>query len=73
MAIDVENINPQRFSKQSEREITKAEENDDVEDPIDEREIFDLLRDINDPEHPMSLEELNVIQMDNIEVSTTQF
>lgn len=40
MAIDVENINPQRFSKQSEREITKAEENDDVEDPIDEREIF---------------------------------
>jgi len=68
MAIDVENINPQRFSKQSEREITKAEENDDVEDPIDEREIFDLLRDINDPEHPMSLEELNVIQMDNIEI-----
>ncbi len=28
----------------------------------------DLLRDINDPEHPMSLEELNVVQITNIEV-----
>jgi len=65
---DVENINPQRFSKQSVREITRDEKDDDVEDAIDEREIFDLLRDINDPEHPMSLEELNVIQMENIEV-----
>lgn len=33
----------------------------------------DLLRDINDPEHPMSLEELNVIQMENIEVSNLVF
>jgi len=70
---DVENINPQRFSKQSVREITRDEKDDDVEDAIDEREIFDLLRDINDPEHPMSLEELNVIQMENIEVSNLVF
>ena len=28
----------------------------------------DLLRDINDPEHPMSLEELNVVQITNINV-----
>jgi len=66
---DVQNVNPQRFSKKSEREVTKDEENDDVEDPIDEREIFDLLRNINDPEHPMSLEELNVVQLENIEVN----
>jgi len=65
---DVENINPQRFSKQSQREVTADEEDEYIEDPIDEREIFDLLRDINDPEHPMSLEELNVVQLDNIEV-----
>lgn len=30
--------------------------------------FIDLLRDINDPEHPMSLEELNVVQISNIEV-----
>lgn len=29
---------------------------------------LDLIRDINDPEHPMSLEELNVVQINNIDV-----
>ena len=86
---EIENVNPQRFGRKGEREITPQELNDEVEDPIDEREIFgncffyphachichvhaqlifisDLLRDINDPEHPMSLEELNVVRIDNI-------
>ena len=36
----VDNVNPQRFSKQSKREITKEEEDESFEDPIDEREIF---------------------------------
>jgi len=35
-----DNINPQRYSKQSKREITKEEEDESIEDPIDEREIF---------------------------------
>lgn len=39
----IENINPQRFSKQTEREITKEEEDESVEDPVDEREIFGML------------------------------
>jgi hypothetical protein len=30
--------------------------------------LSDLIRDINDPEHPMSLEELNVVQITNIDV-----
>ena len=30
--------------------------------------LTDLIRDINDPEHPMSLEELNVVQITNIDV-----
>lgn len=33
-----------------------------IQDPIDSREIFDLLRGILDPEHPHSLEELSVVQ-----------
>lgn len=36
----IENVNPQRFSKQSEREITPEEEDESVVDPIDEREVF---------------------------------
>ncbi|KRY17454.1 Metastasis-associated protein MTA2 [Trichinella patagoniensis] len=39
-----------------------------VHDPIDEMEIFDLIRDIKDPEHPFTLEELNVVSLESIEV-----
>jgi len=37
-------------------------------DPFDEREVFDLIRAINDPEHPLSLEELHVVQQGLITV-----
>ncbi|XAR70683.1 hypothetical protein NMG60_11027622 [Bertholletia excelsa] len=37
-------------------------------EPIDQQEIFDHLRDIKDPEHPYSLEQLKVITEDAIEV-----
>jgi hypothetical protein len=33
-------------------------------DPIDAREVFDIIRNINDPEHPLTLEELNVVRLD---------
>jgi len=35
---------------------------------IDELEIFDHIRDIKDPEHPYSLEELKVVTEDSIEI-----
>ncbi|KAI8984037.1 hypothetical protein BDF20DRAFT_796732, partial [Mycotypha africana] len=41
---------------------------DTVEDPIDEQEVFDLVRSISDPEHPLTLEQLNVLQFDHVEV-----
>ncbi|KAK9699017.1 hypothetical protein RND81_08G147600 [Saponaria officinalis] len=37
-------------------------------EPIDKLEIFDHIRDIMDPEHPYSLEQLNVVTEDSIEV-----
>ncbi|XP_010551238.1 PREDICTED: protein AE7 [Tarenaya hassleriana] len=37
-------------------------------EPIDQLEIFDHIRDIKDPEHPYSLEELKVVTEDSIEV-----
>jgi len=37
---DVQNVNPQLFTRQNLREITVQEEDDSVEDVIDEREIF---------------------------------
>ena len=40
-------------------------QNDDsVRDPVDAMEVFDLIRDIKDPEHEdLSLESLNVLQV----------
>ena len=36
----IENVNPQRFTKNSKREVTSEEEDESFEDPIDDREIF---------------------------------
>lgn len=69
MPTETENLNPNVYGKCKEREITAEEEDENVADPFDSREIFDLIRNINDPEHPLTLEELHVVQEDLIIVS----
>ena len=44
-------------------------DDDDVEDAFTAQEIFDLIRSINDPEHPLTLEQLNVVQLENIKMN----
>lgn len=63
-----DNVNPHVYEKESEREITREEQDEDVVDDFDQREIFDLIRNINDPEHPLTLEELHVVEEKNISV-----
>ncbi|KAH9635895.1 hypothetical protein HF086_002455 [Spodoptera exigua] len=63
-----DNVNPNVYDKGSEREKTSEDYNEDIEDLFDEREIFDLIRNINDPEHPLTLEELRVVEESNIKV-----
>jgi len=41
---------------------------DDAIEPIDQGEIFDLIRSISDPEHPNSLEELRVVSAPQIKI-----
>ncbi|XP_055531008.1 MIP18 family protein galla-2 [Wyeomyia smithii] len=65
---ELENINPSVYKKCDDRKITKNEEDDNVTDPFDEREIFDLIRNISDPEHPLTLEELHVLEQSLITV-----
>ena len=36
----------------------KFELDDSIDDQIDSHEVFDMIRHINDPEHPNTLEEL---------------
>lgn len=62
----LDNSNPDIFLKKKEREVTQEELDDSIIDEIDAREIFDLIRNIKDPEHPLTLEELNVVSEENI-------
>ncbi|CAK1591692.1 unnamed protein product [Parnassius mnemosyne] len=67
-----DNVNPHIYEKESEREITLEEHDENVVDEFDEREIFDLIRNINDPEHPLTLEELRVVEEKNISVDNKE-
>ncbi|KAI0473974.1 FAM96B protein [Xylariaceae sp. FL0804] len=50
--------------------IDDAESEDDfAAEPIDEQEIYDLISTISDPEHPLSLGQLAVVNLPDIEVT----
>ncbi|KAG1472912.1 hypothetical protein G6F56_001264 [Rhizopus delemar] len=69
MSQNLINANPTVYNtKTITRKESEAELDDSIEDPIDSQEIFDLIRSISDPEHPLTLEQLNVTQFDHIQV-----
>lgn len=45
--------------------------NNDLEDEIDNFEIFEIIRHINDPEHPLTLEQLKVVAANQIKLDKT--
>jgi len=59
----LQNATPTLFQKIKPREEKSSDWDDDVRDPWDAREVFEMIREIRDPEHPMSLEELGVVQV----------
>ena len=65
----LDNVNPTLHGTVDEREVKTSDWEDDIADPIDSREIFDLIRTINDPEHPLTLEQLDVVKLDDINVN----
>lgn len=67
--MSLDNANPVVYERSKERKNCPHDEDDDVTDKIDDREVFDLIRCINDPEHPLTLEELNVVDCDNVHVN----
>ncbi|XP_019053824.1 PREDICTED: protein AE7 isoform X2 [Nelumbo nucifera] len=63
------NANPVVYERKERRVRTAPFSADEYAvEPIDQQEIFDHIRDIKDPEHPYSLEELKVVTEDAIEV-----
>ncbi|XP_064611485.1 cytosolic iron-sulfur assembly component 2B-like [Liolophura sinensis] len=65
----LDNANPVIYQVSEDRTIAPENEDDDVIDKIDDREVFDLIRHINDPEHPLTLEELNVLETSRVKVN----
>ena len=45
----IDNVNPKTYEVSKDREKGDTDYDDSVTDPVDAREIFDLIRDINDP------------------------
>ncbi|XP_034538514.1 cytosolic iron-sulfur assembly component 2B [Notolabrus celidotus] len=68
----LENANPVIFQRTRDRLQTATDEDEEIHDPIDDREIFDMIRSINDPEHPLSLEELNVVEQVRVKINDAE-
>ena len=68
----LDNANPTLHQVGGSRHATEADWDENVSDPVDVREIFDLIREINDPEHPLTLEQLNVVTEEQICVDDTK-
>lgn len=51
-----------------EARIASDEDDVDAIEDIDAQEVYDLIKNINDPEHPLTLEQLSVVNCDHITV-----
>ena len=66
----MQNANPTIFEtcNYTIRQPQPSDYDDSVKDAIDRLEVFNQIRNINDPEHPLTLEQLNVVQLDHINI-----
>jgi hypothetical protein len=60
-----------RQMQASDHTFNKGETTATPPDPIDADEVFDLIRNIQDPEHPLTLEQLSVVRRGHVEVKDT--
>jgi len=68
MSSQLENAAPTVHSVLTSRAADPADLDESIQDPFDSREVFDLVRNINDPEHPLTLEQLNVVELAKVDV-----
>ncbi len=66
------NKTPHQYSIEFLKQREKEENDDNIEDPIDKYEIYNLIKNIKDPEHPLTLEEINVVNEDDIEIDNNK-
>ena len=66
------NKSPHQYSIEFLKQREKEENDDKIEDPIDKYGIYNLIKNIKDPEHPLTLEEINVVNEDDIEIDNNK-
>jgi len=65
------NENPTVYAVQESRRKYSVDdiEEEDAREPFDAEEVYELIKDIQDPEHPLTLQQLNVIERHNIHLN----
>ncbi len=64
------NANPIIYAvKQTEWNYSLDYDDEDERENFSAEEVFECIRNLNDPEHPLTLEQLNVLSIDNIQVN----
>ncbi|OQR81616.1 hypothetical protein THRCLA_11566 [Thraustotheca clavata] len=66
-----QNANPTVYAVATERRVEEIVDEDTI-DEFDALEVFEILRHLNDPEHPLTLEQLKVMTLDNITVNNKE-
>ncbi|KAH3762312.1 mitotic spindle-associated mmxd complex subunit mip18 [Pelomyxa schiedti] len=67
--MEAANPTPEVFSVQVQtREPSASDYDDNIRDKFDPLEIYEILRTVKDPEHPVTLEQLKVISVEQIKV-----
>jgi hypothetical protein len=61
---ELENPTPKVYAKKDRKVFDTPTNSNDITPEM----IFNYIRDINDPEHPLTLEQLNVVEEENITV-----
>lgn len=62
---------PFSYSPYSSASESESDDDELIEEPIDEQEIFDLISTISDPEHPIALGALAVVSLPDISIKPT--
>lgn len=73
-SVPIQNSNPTVFTAKFQDSVVKLDPSalEDLDEAVFEdftsSEVFDHIRNVNDPEHPLTLEQLNVVSAENIHV-----
>lgn len=74
MQSELQNANPVIFETQKVLNLVQVEDDfefidEQTREVITAEEVFEHIRSINDPEHPLTLEQLNVVSTANVQVA----